>query len=242
MTASPRKFLITGATSGIGLAISQRLLREGHRVVALGRDFRHLDAQGETQKRGLTEVSLDLLPLEQLPEQLNALSKAHCDIDGIICCAGQGQFGSLEEFSYQQIRELMDLNFTSQAFISRAFLPHLKRKKRGELIFIGSESALSGGRRGAIYSASKFALRGMAQALRDECSRSQVRVCLINPGMVNTAFFDDLNFAPGEDKNNYIEPEDVAEAVSMVINARAGTVVDEINLSPLKKVIQFKKG
>ncbi|MGZ4953702.1 MAG: SDR family oxidoreductase, partial [Methylobacter sp.] len=74
-----------------------------------------------------------------------------------------------------------------------------------------------------------------------ECGKSNVRVCLINPGMVKTAFFDQLSFEPGDEQSNFIEPEDVAEAVSYVLNSRAQIVVDEINLSPLNKVVKFKK-
>ena len=232
-----RKLLISGATSGIGLAISQRLLRQGHSVVALGRNFERLNPA----PAGLTTVEIDLGQLDRLPERLKRLARDQSDIDGLICCAGRGQFGSLEEFSFDQIRTLIDLNFTSQAWLSRAFLPVLKKRPRADIIYIGSEAALSGGRRGAIYSASKFALRGMAQALREECGRNGMHICTINPGMVKTPFFDDLEFAPGDDALNYIEPEDVAEAVMLVLESRAGTVVDEINLSPLKRVIKFNK-
>ncbi len=232
-----KNILITGATSGIGRATSRQLLRQGHHIIAVGRDFSKFD----DEHTRLTKIVIDFSDIKTLPEKLKTLSKQHSNIDTIICCAGQGQFGSLEEFSYLQIQALMDVNFTSQAFVVRAFLPGLKRLKRGDLIFMGSESALSGGRRGAIYCASKFALRGMAQALREECARSQVRITVINPGMVKTEFFNELSFAPGDNELNYIEPEDVADTVSMVIHARPGTVFDEINLSPLKKVIQFNK-
>ena len=68
-----------------------------------------------------------------------------------------------------------------------------------------------------------------------------MRVCIINPGMVKTEFFTDLSFQPGEHETNYIMPEDIAETVLHVINLRSGTVIDEINLSPLKKVVRFKK-
>jgi NADP-dependent 3-hydroxy acid dehydrogenase YdfG len=116
----------------------------------------------------------------------------------------------------------------------------MKKIRRGDLIIIGSEAALSGGRRGAVYSACKFALRGFAQSLRDECSNSGIRVCLINPGMVSTDFFKPLDFAPGTDSSQHLRPEDVAEAVRLVLKAHPGTVFDEINLNPLKQVIQFK--
>jgi 3-hydroxy acid dehydrogenase/malonic semialdehyde reductase len=93
----------------------------------------------------------------------------------LVCCAGRGDFGSLEEFSYQRIRELVELNFLSPVYLVRAFLPSLKKRGRGDLIFLGSESALSGGKRGAVYAASKAALGGFARALREECGKSGVR-------------------------------------------------------------------
>jgi short-subunit dehydrogenase len=178
--------------------------------------------------------------LQELPPQLKQLAKNFPDIDAVIFAAGIGQFGSLEEFSYSQIEALMTVNFTSQVFLTRALLPQLKRKNRADLIYIGSEAALKGSRKGAVYCASKFALRGFTQALREECSKSGMRVCLINPGMVKTPFFDTLNFAPGDDESNCLLPEDVAEAVDYVMNSRTQIVIDEINLNPLNKVVKFK--
>ena len=154
--------------------------------------------------------------------------------------AGYGRFGSLEEFSYHQIREMVDTNLLQHIFVARTFLPRFKKLNAGDLIIIGSEAALTGGKRGAVYSACKFALRGLAQSLREECSSSGIRVCLINPGMVSTEFFKDLDFAPGPDPANHVRPDDIAETVCLVLKAHPGTVFDEINLNPLKKVIQFK--
>jgi 3-hydroxy acid dehydrogenase/malonic semialdehyde reductase len=186
-------------------------------------------------------VQLDLSRLNDIPLKMRELERAFPELDAVVFCAGRGQFGSVEEFSYAQIEGLMTVNFTSQAFLVRALLPALKRKEHGDLIFIGSEAALKGSRKGALYCASKFAVRGFTQALREECGQSKVRVCLINPGMVKTAFFESLSFEPGDDDSNFIEPEDVAEAVSYVLNSRAQIVIDEINLSPLNKVVKFKK-
>ena len=92
-----------------------------------------------------------------------------------------------------------------------------------------------------MYCAAKFALRGFAQALRAECARSGIRVTLVNPGMVQTPFFDALDFRPGESPDCYILPEDVARTVAHVLAARPGTVFDEIDLSPQKRVIEFNK-
>jgi 3-hydroxy acid dehydrogenase / malonic semialdehyde reductase len=164
----------------------------------------------------------------------------HPDLDGVVLNAGFGRFGSLEEFSYLQIREMIDTNLTQHLICARVLVPHLKRLGRGDIIIIGSESALSGGKKGSLYSACKFALRGFSQSLRDECSVNGLRVCLINPGMVSSGFFDNLDFSPGDAPENHLRAEDIAEVVNMVLTAHPGTVFDEINLNPLKKVIQFK--
>jgi 3-hydroxy acid dehydrogenase / malonic semialdehyde reductase len=235
---SERKILVTGASRGIGAAITHRLLQTGCRVVALARDF---SAWPQQALPGLETLSIDLADLESLPHRLGEIVRAHPELDGLVLNAGQGRFGSLEEFSYRQIREMVELNLLQHIYIARALTPRLKRVGRGDLVFIGSEAALNGGRKGAVYSACKFALRGLAQSLRDECSQSGVRVSLINPGMVDTAFYDDLDFAPGEAPENHLRAEDVAETVAMVLGAHPGTVFDEINLNPLKKVIRFKK-
>ena len=145
----------------------------------------------------------------------------------------------LEQFSYEQIRALIDLNFTSHVFVARAFLPVLKKVGRGHLVFMGSEAALAGTAQGSLYCAAKFALRGLTQALRAECARAGIRVTLVNPGMVQSPFFDALDFRPGPAPDNYILPEDVAEVVVQALTVRNGTVLDEINLSPQKKVIEF---
>ncbi len=236
MHSLSRTILVTGASSGIGRAVAKNLLQQGHQVIGIARD----SGKFRQDIQGFTAVQLDLADLQALPEQLRKLAQAFPAIDGIIFCAGKGQFGSVEEFSYRQINDLMALNFTSQAYLTRAFLPALKRQPRSDLIYIGSEAALKGSRKGAVYCASKFALRGFTQALREECGKSHVRVCLINPGMVRTAFFDPLAFAPGDDASNALTPQDVAEAVCYVLESSSQMVVDELNLNPLNKVVKFK--
>ncbi|MDH3872260.1 MAG: SDR family oxidoreductase [Gammaproteobacteria bacterium] len=232
-----KTFLITGASSGIGRACTILLLERGYAVVGVARDFDKFPCDDPQ----FTALAVDLSDLDALPAQLDNLLAAHPVIDGAICCAGRGRFGSLEEFSYAQIRDLLELNLTSQVYLARALLPAMKQRGAGDIIFIGSEAALSGGKRGAVYSAAKFGLRGLAQSLRQECAASGVRVSIINPGMVSTAFFDRLDFRPGDDPGNYVLPEDVAQAALLVLEARGGTVFDEINLSPGKKVVHFQK-
>ena len=236
MRTVKRMLVITGASSGIGRVTARKMLQQGHHVIGISRDCSQFNKVHDR----FTPVELDLADLNQLPKKLANLNKKFPHIDTLVCCAGYGQFGSLEEFSYTQIQTMINTNLTSQVFLARALIPGLKHKPASDIIFIGSEAALKGSRKGSVYCAGKFALRGFAQALREECARSNVRVSLINPGMVKTAFFDKLSFQPGEDKSNFIEPDDVANAVSYILNANPAMVIDEINMSPLNKVIKFK--
>ena len=231
-----RPVIVTGASSGIGRAVCERLLGLGYEVVGVARDF----SKYRCDHHAFHGIGADLSDLEALPKCLDQIVNRYPAISGLVCCVGAGRFGSLEQFSYEQIQWLVNLNLTSQIFVARALLPVMKRRQQGDLIFIGSEAGITGGRRGAVYSATKFAVRGLAQSLREECAASGVRVSIINPGMVRTPFFDELDFQPGENEDNYIEPDDVAEAVVSILATRRGTVIDEVNLSPLKKVIRFK--
>ncbi|MEN8213889.1 MAG: SDR family NAD(P)-dependent oxidoreductase [Pseudomonadota bacterium] len=227
--------LVTGCSRGIGAAITRQLLAQNHRVIGISRKTPDISSDH------FTHLAVDLSDLRALPEKLNEITASHPTVDSLILNAGQGDFGALEQFSVLRIEQLINLNLTSQILITRKFLPAMKAKKSGNLIFIGSEAALAGGRNGAVYCATKFGLRGLVQSLQEECAASGVRVGIINPGMVNTSFFDELGFQPGDKPDQHLVAEDVAQAALMMLNARQGAVFQEINLQPQKKVIHFVK-
>ncbi|MEM7235887.1 MAG: SDR family oxidoreductase [Planctomycetota bacterium] len=234
--------IVTGASRGIGRAIAERLLAEGHDVIGLARSFANPRTHLQVDGGGTFQaIDIDLESGRDLPKKLEAIRSEVGDVDTLVFAAGRGEFGHLEQFSYESIRSLVELNFLSAAIATRAFLPTLKKQGQGDVIFIGSEAALAGKRKGSVYCASKFALRGFAQALREECATSGVRVTIIEPGPVKTGFFDELDFEPGDAEENYLRPEDVADAVALVVDAPSGTVYDEIVMSPLKRVLKFRK-
>lgn len=229
--------VISGTSSGIGLAMAREMLDRGNAVLGLVRDAAKDPAQHPDYRREQVDMSDPDELQTRVTEILRGLDRP---VRALVNNAGIGRMAFLEQLSVSDLRLVMDTNFLSHAIVTRAILPLLKRQGHGDIVFIGSESALSGGRQGSVYCASKFAIRGFAQALREECGKSGVRVSLINPGAVRTPFFDDLNFEPGEGGDNASEPEDIAAVLAMVLEARPGTVLDEINLSPRNRVWRRK--
>ena len=154
-------------------------------------------------------------------------------------CAGLGEFSNIENLSVSKIKAMLDVNLLSVIVSAKVVLPHLKKIDNGKLILIGSEAGLKGGQKGSVYSATKFGLRGFAQSIREETAKNNIFVTVINPGMVRGKFFDDKNFRPGKSEDNAIEPHDIAKLVNYLLDEEKGMVFDEINVSQMKKVIEF---
>jgi len=226
--------LITGTSSGIGLAIATLLLENNFSVHGISRRETIPGLNHELY----TGIALDLGNLEATDKKIRSLLNEQA-FDCFIHAAGYGSFGSIEQFSVSQIDQAIRVNLTSALVLSRTLVPAFRRRKQGHMIFIGSESSINGGKKGALYSAAKFGLRGLCQAMREDCAIDGIKVCLINPGMVRSPFFDKLAFAPGANSENAIEVADVAEIIWQVLQSNPDIVFDEINLSPRVKSIDF---
>ena len=231
-----KQALVTGASSGIGLAVSLRLLEQGYAVTGISRRGQ-VDA---LQHENFRAEAIDLGDLEALQSRLANILR-QTDFDCLVHAAGQGNFGSIEQFSVAQIETAIRVNLLSGMVICRALLPQMRRAAEGRIIFIGSESALQAGRKGALYSAAKFGLRGFCLALREDCGSDGIQVSLINPGMVRSPFFDDQTFAPGDDPENAISTNDIATVLMQILQSSPEIVIDEINVSPRVKSINFTR-
>lgn len=232
---SGKTALITGASSGIGLAVTRLLLSLHCRVIGIARDFDKLNLDKEL----FQSHSQDLVDLNKTSELIKQLCKEN-RFDYFIHCAGSGLFGSIEQFSVKQIDGFIKSNLTSALVLSHHIVPAMRRQKSGRIIFIGSESAISAGKKGVLYSSAKFGLRGLALSLREDCSKDGITVSLINPGMVRTPFFNQQNFAPAKNPDNAILAEDVADTILHILQSNPDIIFDEINLSPRNKSIDFK--
>ena len=227
--------LITGSSKGIGLSITQRLLQLGAKVIGIARDHDSIKVENKNYIKYTSDIS-DLIKFEK---SIKVILKNHPEINVLISNAGYGEFGPLDNFSIKQINNFITSNLTSHLIISKYLLSHFKKIKIGDIIFIGSEASLMGTKNGSLYCTAKFGLRGLSQSLRKDVVGSNIRVCILNPGMVRTSFFDKLKFSPGNKIENSISLKDIADTTANILSMDRNTVIDEINISPATKLINF---
>ena len=228
--------LVTGSSSGIGYEITSKLLDLGAKVIGIARNH----DKSNLENKNYTTYNCDVSVHEKLEILMKQILKNHPQINCLISNAGYGNFGPLENFSTLQINNFLSTNLTSHLIITKLLLPHFKRNKMGDIIFIGSESGLLGAKNGSLYCTAKFGLRGFTESLSKDVSKKNIRVSIINPGMVRTDFFENLNFEPGNNEENAISIKDISSTVAYILALSRNTIVDEINLSPSRKSVKFK--
>ena len=211
------------------------MLEDGFKVLGVGRRLSPLKSVSDKY----IHYQIDLEKVTKSEKEFGRLIKENPEVSGLVHCAGIGEFDNIENMSLPTIEKLININLLSAIVVTKLLVPKLKSKNEGSLVYIGSEAGLKGSKKGAVYSASKFALRGFAQSIRDETAKNNVSVTIVNPGMIRGRFFEDKNFKPGKDEDNAIKPSDLAKLVAFIVKDRKGMIIDEINLSQTKKVIEF---
>ncbi|MCZ4550340.1 SDR family oxidoreductase [Gordonia rubripertincta] len=176
--------LITGAARGIGLAITERLAASGWDVIAGVRDERAAD---ELRAPNVTPVILDITNPDQVAELDQVLPQR---LDAVVNNAGIVVGGPVEALTPDQLRHQLDVNVIGQHAVTRAVLPRL-RTSQGRIVFVSSISGRVATPMTGAYNASKFALEGMADALRMELAPWKIRVVLIEPGQTDTDIWRD---------------------------------------------------
>ena len=229
-----KRVLITGATSGIGLAISKKLLSMGHIVYGVGRDFSKVDIEDNN----FYPIVCDLVKYQNIEEMVKKLKK-EVEIDILINCAGIGYFGPHEEINPTKLHKMIALNLEAPLILTQLLLRDLK-KREGVIINISSITATKSSTYGCAYSATKAGLVHFSKGLFDEVRKTGVQVISILPDITKTPFYDELNFREGEEEESYILPECVADAVENILSQRRGTVITEVIIQPQKHIIRRK--
>jgi NAD(P)-dependent dehydrogenase (short-subunit alcohol dehydrogenase family) len=179
MTSSDRVWFITGASRGLGHAFTRAALAAGDRVVAVARTVDTLDPLAGDR---LLSIALDVTDRAAVHDAVDRAVRHFGRLDIVVNNAGFLAMGMLEEFTEAQARAQMDTNFFGALWVSQAVLPRLRAQGRGHILQISSIGGLGGFALTGMYSASKFALEGMSEALAAEAARFGVKVTIVQPG------------------------------------------------------------
>jgi NADP-dependent 3-hydroxy acid dehydrogenase YdfG len=217
------RVLLTGATGGLGQAIAKELAGRGASLVLTARNAAALDPIAEPL--GARSLVVDLADRDQVARLIDDCG----EIDVLVANAALPGSGRVDTYTVEQIDRALDVNLRAPILMARSLSPAMVARGRGQLVFIGSLAGKSANGGGAMYSATKFGIRGFALALRHDLADQNVGVTTINPGFIRDAgmFHDSGAKLPA-----YVgtkRPADVAAAVVRAIENDPA----EIDVAPL---------
>ena len=236
--------LITGATSGIGLAVARDLARD-HNLILLARSVNDLEelalALEEESQTAVLICPVDLTDDTALARLINRIDIESLDV--LVHSAGMEAPGTVDKITPTRWRAVLNLNLVATAYLTSLLLPAL-REARGLTVFINSGAGVNPRSGNALYSASKAGLKSLADTLRQE-EAGKVRVTSIYPGRVNTPMQERLHAfnaarlrtegimaTPAYRAADHMAPQSVAAAVRLAVNTPMDAVVEDLAIRP----------
>lgn len=211
-----RVWLVTGASSGFGRAITEAAVAAGDVVVAAARRTAPLDDLVAAHPDQVETLALDVTAIDDVQAAVDGVAARHGRIDVLVNNAGRGMVGAVEEATDAELRDLMDLHFFGPAALTRAVLPHMRRRGSGtivQLTSMGGRFAFAGV---GAYCATKFALEGLSEALAAEVAPLGIKVLIVEPGAFRTGFAGTEAVAPAPVMDAY------RDTVGPVVSALPG--------------------
>jgi short-subunit dehydrogenase len=210
--------LVTGASSGIGRLLALRLADEGARVALVARRRGKLEAvarQIESRGGRAAVVPCDVSDRDQALATAHDAATRFGSIDLLVNNAGFGRHQRFLAWPLEDMERMIGVNFLGAVYLTKALLPAMVAAGRGWVVFVSSVAGRIATPGESVYAASKFAMTGLASALRLEVENAGVHVLTVHPGAIRTPFFDEQELArlPAAARRFMVEPEPLVEAI-----------------------------
>lgn len=198
-----RVWFITGASSGFGHALVEVIVERGDYAVIGARRAQPLRQLASRYSDQVLAVTLDVTVATDRKSAVSAALERYGRVDVLANIAGRGSLGAAEEFTPEQLREQMEVNFFAAAEMTRDLLPVMRAQGNGHILQLTSIGGLAGFQGFAPYCASKFALEGWSEALREEIRPLGINVTIVEPGAFRTEFAGAKNMRPNQRIEDY---------------------------------------
>ena len=232
MEIKDKVVIITGASSGIGLATAKHLASQGAKIVLASREPEKLRAL-EKEIAGSLAVPTDVTKPSDAKQLIDKTIEKFGRIDVLINGAAQAMAAPVEKINLDAYRDLLELNVVSALNLMQLVIPQMRQQGGGTILNISSQASLKNIPYIAGYASTKYALNNLSLTAREELAKDNITVSIIRPGIVDTGFGqhtdfpepDALRHAPdGSLLSNVISPETVAEKISKLIQSEDATL------------------
>lgn len=229
--------LLTGASSGIGLATGLKLASEGFEVYGIGRSFDESLTYPPNFHRFVCDITDQMALKHTLEEIRTALLTPAPDV--LIHSAGVGFYGLQETLKASEIRTLIRTNLEAPILITNEFLSYMKQRKSGHILFLSSVTAKKANTYGCTYGATKAGLLNFANSLFEEVRKNGIKVTTLLPDMTKTKLYRNADFTA--DDTACLYSNDIADTIFYVLSAGEHLNVTELTIQPQKHRIQKKQ-
>ncbi len=231
--------IVTGASSGIGRAVALALGREGAALVLLGQDMSRLAAVAEEASAHTDRVihhQADFTNETQVRSLIERLTDELEALDMLVHCAGLILMGAIETAPVEDLDRQFQVNVRSPFMLTQFLLPYLRARK-GQIVFVNSSAVQRAKANVGQYAATKHALRGIADSLREEVNPQGVRVLSVYPGRTATPMQEKISGFEGRayEPHNLLQPDDVAAAVVQALRIPRSAEITDIHIRPHRR-------
>ena len=227
--------LITGASSGIGKETALLFAKEGALVILTGRNFDSLNKVEKEIKNnnGKAEsYSMDITNRNQVKNTIEKIIKKHDKIDILVNNAGIAVWNSIEDVTYKEFDEHININLTGQFNCIKEVVPYMLKQKSGSIVNIITSTVKNTKAKRVAYAASKYGLAGLSNAVHEDLKDKGISVIAVYPGKTDTSAHD--SYMPKDDpqRQKLLKPEQVAQVVLEAALIPAGKDINELIINP----------
>ncbi len=239
MEIKEKTAVVTGASSGLGAALAHALVAKGATVYGLARNLDKLNALQKQLGKTFIPVKMDITNQKAVAVWVKKTFSDAKIPNILINNAGAGYFNKIDELPLQHWYDMINTNLNGAFYISSNIVPFMKKNHVScHIINIGSILGKTTRPDSAAYSATKYGIQGFSEALSKELRAYNIKVTCVNPGSIETRFFEQSGIEP---HSNMLQPIDIAALIIHVLETPCNMLIDEITLRPLQPKMKWEE-